>query len=59
MNSALHQAVALEAAQCLGKHFLRNSADRALQFGITHRSASEDLNNQRRPFVGNPVEHKS
>jgi hypothetical protein len=29
-----------------------------LQFGITHRSARQDLNNERRPFIGNPVEHK-
>src|SRR5204862_8348845 len=59
MDDASHQAVALKAAQRLSKHLLRNSANRALQFGITHRSASQDLNNERRPFVGNPVEHKS
>ncbi len=58
MDFALHEAVALEAAQRLGEHLLRNSADRALQFGITHRSACQDLNNERSPFVGNPVEHK-
>ncbi len=59
MHFALHEAVALEAAQSLREHFLRNSADRALQFGITHRSARQDLNNERGPFVGNPVQHKS
>ena len=59
MHFALHEAVALEAAQSLREHLLRNPADRALQFGITHRSARQDLNNERSPFVGNPVEHKS
>jgi hypothetical protein len=58
MHFALHQAVALEAAQSLRKHLLRNPADRALQFGITHRSARQDLNNERRPFVRNPIEHE-
>jgi hypothetical protein len=30
MNGALHQTVALEAAQRLGQHFLRNTPDLAL-----------------------------
>jgi hypothetical protein len=30
-----------------------------LQFGITHRAPRQDLNNERRPFIGNPLEHKS
>src|SRR5437879_13108776 len=30
MNDALHQTVALEAAQRLGQHFLRNAPDLAL-----------------------------
>jgi len=55
----VHEAVALETAQSLREHLLRNPADRALQFGITHRSARQDLNNERSPFVGNPVEHES
>jgi hypothetical protein len=38
---------------------LRNPADRALQLCITHRAPSQDLNNERGPFVGNPVKHKS
>jgi hypothetical protein len=38
---------------------LRNPADRALQFGITHRSARQYLNNERSPFIGNPLEDKS
>ena len=59
MDFALHEAVALEAAQSLREHLLRNPADRALQFGITHRSARQDLNNERRPLIGNPLEHKS
>ena len=58
MHFALHEAIALEAAQSLGEHLLRNPADRALEFGITHRSARQDLNNERRPLIGNPLEDK-
>ena len=59
MNRAVHQAIALEAAQSLRQHFLRDAADRALQLGITHRSARQDLNDERRPFVRNPLEHEA
>ena len=59
MYSALHEAVALEAAQRLREHLLRNPADRALQLGITHRAPRQDLNYECRPLVGNPLEHKS
>ena len=59
MHFALHEAVALETAQSLCEHLLRNPADRALQLCITHRAPRQDLNNERSPFVGNPVEHKS
>lgn len=58
MDFALHEAVALKAAQSLREHFLRNPANRALQFGITHCSARQDLNDERRPFVRNPIEHE-
>ncbi len=58
MNSALHEAVAFETAQGLRQHFLRNPADLALERGVTHRAASEDLNNERGPFIGNAIEHK-
>jgi len=59
MHFTLHEAVALETTQSLRKHFLRNPTDRALQFCITHRAPRKDLNHKRRPFVGNPLEHKS
>jgi len=58
MHFTLHEAVALETTQSLREHLLRNPADRALQFCITYRAPRQDLNNERRPFVGNPVEHK-
>ena len=58
MNGALHQAVALEAAQGLGEHFLRNASDFALQRRITHRPARENLDNQSGPFIRNSVEHE-
>ena len=59
MHFALNEAVALETAQSLCEHFLRDAANRALQLGVTHRSPRQDLNDECRPFVGNPVEHKS
>jgi len=59
MDFALHQAVALEAAQSLREHLLRNPADRALQLCVTNCAPRQDLNNERCPFVGNPVEHES
>ena len=58
MHGALHQAVALEAAQGLGEHFLRNAADLALKHGVTHRAAGKNLNDERSPFVSNAVEHQ-
>jgi hypothetical protein len=58
MNGTLHQAVALEAAQCLRQHFLRNAPDLALQRGITHCSARQNLDNEGCPFVSNSVEHE-
>ena len=59
MHFTLDEAVALEASQSLGEHLLRNPPDCALQLGITHRSARQDLNNKRSPFVGNPVQHEA
>ncbi len=58
MHDALHQAVALEAAQSLGEHFLRNPADFALKCGVPHRAARENLDYERSPFVSNPVKHE-
>ncbi len=58
MHCALHQAVALEAAQGLGEHFLRNPADLALKRGVTHRAAGKNLDDERSPFVSNAVEHQ-
>ena len=57
MHRALHQAVALQTAQCLGQHFLRNSADLALQRCVTHRASGQNLNDERGPFIGDPIEH--
>ena len=58
MHCALHQAVALEAAQGLGEHFLRNPANLALKRGVTHRAAGKNLDDERSPFVSNAVEHQ-
>ena len=45
MHCALHQAVAFQAAQGLGEHFLRNPADHALKRSVTHRAAGKNLDN--------------
>ena len=58
MHCALHQPVALEAAQGLGEHFLRNPADLALKRSVTHRAARENLDDERSPFVSDPVKHQ-
>jgi hypothetical protein len=58
MHCALHQAVALEAAQGLSEHFLRNTADLALKRSVTHRAAGKNLDDERSPFVSNAVEHQ-
>ena len=58
MNRAVHQAVALEAAQCLRQHFLRNAADLTLERGVTFGAVSQHLNDERRPFVCDPIEHE-
>ena len=58
MNGALHQPVALEAAQGLGKHFLRNASDFTLQRRVTDRSARENLDDESGPFIRDSVEHE-
>ena len=58
MHRAVDQAVALEAAQGLGEHFLRNPADLALKGGVTHRAAGKNLDDERSPFVSNAIEHQ-
>src|SRR5690349_16491360 len=58
MDSALNQAIALKAAQSLGQHLLRNPADLPLQSSVTHGAACKNLNDERRPFVSNAIEHQ-
>lgn len=59
MNGALHQTVALEAPQGLGKHFLRNASDFPLQRRVTHRPAREDLDDESGPFIRDSIQHQS
>ena len=56
MHFARDETVAFETSQCLGQHLLRNAADLALERGITPRPGGEDMNDQRRPLVGDPAE---
>ena len=56
MHFAQNEPVALEAAQCLGEHFLRNPADLALQRRITPRPGSKYMNDERGPLIRDPAE---
>lgn len=58
MDLALDQPVALQAAQCLGQHFLRNPTNGAMQRAVSHRPVRENLNYQCGPFVCDAIEHK-
>ena len=59
MNGALHQTVALEAPQGLGKHFLRNASDFPLQRCVTHCPARENLDDESGPFIRDSIQHQS
>ena len=56
MNFADDQAIAFQAAESLGKHFLRDAADGPAQFRIALRPTRQDLNDERRPFVRDAIE---
>ena len=58
MDLALDQPVALQAAQCLGQHFLRNPTNGAMQRAVPHCPLRENLNDKRRPFVRDAIEHE-
>ena len=58
MNGALHQTVAFEAPQGLGKHFLRNASDFPLQRRVTHRPARENLDDKSGPFIRDSIQHE-
>src|SRR5438034_9729583 len=58
VNFALDQTVALKAAQSLRQHLLRNAADLTLERGVTFGAVSQHLNDERRPFVCDPIEHE-
>lgn len=58
MDLALDQPVALQAAQRLRQHFLRNPTNGAMQGAVSHCPLRKNLNDQRRPFVRNAIEHK-
>ena len=59
INFALYEPIPLEAAQSLREHFLRNTADLALEFGVTSRSAGQNLDDECSPFVGDPIKDKT
>lgn len=57
-NFASDETVALEAAQSLRQHFLGDAADLAVEFGVAHCLFREQLNRNRRPFVGDAIENE-
>ena len=59
MNGAPDQAVALQTAQSLGQHFLRDAANLALQFDISLGPMGQDLNNKGGPFVGDAIQDQA
>ena len=59
VNGPSHQAVAFQAAQSLGEHFLRDTANLALQFGVAFGAVGQDLDNEGGPFVGDAIEDEA
>lgn len=59
MDLALNQPVALQATQRLGQHFLRNPTNGAMQRAVSHCPVRENLNDKRRPFVRDAIEHEA
>ena len=50
--------VGLQGAQRLSEHLLANPADRPLQFGVAQSAASQRVQDQGAPLVGDQVEHR-
>src|SRR5438477_11768918 len=57
MDFAQDQSVALEAAQRLREHLLRDAADRALKRRVALGSIRQDLDDKSRPFVRDAIEY--
>lgn len=57
MDLAQDQAVALQAAEGLREHLLRNSADLPKQPTVALRSVGQDVNDEGRPFIRDPIQH--
>ena len=58
MHGALHETIAFQTPQGLGQHLLGDPANLALERGVAHRAFGQNLNDERRPFVGDAVEHQ-
>ena len=56
MNFAQHQTIALQAAEGLSQHFLRNSTNGSAQFRVALGPIRQDLNDKRGPFVRDPIQ---
>ncbi|MEY2557860.1 MAG: hypothetical protein QOE34_1285 [Verrucomicrobiota bacterium] len=56
MDFTQHQPVALEAAQRLREHFLRNAVDLALECRIALRPVGQDLDDERSPFIRDAIQ---
>lgn len=56
-NMAGDEPVALQMAECLGKHALGNVRDGSMKFAEALRSRRELHDHERAPFVADSVEH--
>ena len=57
MDFAQDEAVALQAAERLREHLLRDSADCSPQLSVALGSIRQDLDNERCPLIGDPIQH--
>ena len=57
INLPVDEAVILETAQRLGEHLLGDPGNPSPQFPVALGAARENVDNQRRPLVRDPVEH--
>ena len=57
VNRAADEAVALQTAQRLRQHLLRNAVDAPLQMREALGFVLQQANNQYRPFIGDAIQH--
>lgn len=56
MNFPEDQSISLQTAERLREHLLRDPADLPEQRTVALRSVGQNVNNQRRPFIRDPIQ---